>query len=243
MSKGKVFTAQEVQAIIAGNKTMFREVIKVQPPTYIKNVNFAGQGTWEWGNSGVYVEEPYQKGQKIFCKESFVKFQPIHYMRYSSGASFSEVFDGEIAYFADGYGTVAEFKKHYMACNNINELAKSNGLEAVETDGDRWKPAKQMKQEQSRLTLQIKEIRVERLADISEEDAIAEGMFFTDYGKNCYGQQEAGWSWKKNKSSSECLGSAYWAFANKWNATHKKPEAKFEANPWVWAIQFEVEND
>jgi hypothetical protein len=103
-----------------------------------------------------------------------------------------------------------------------------------------WKPASQMKQEHSRLTLLIKEIKVEKLSEISKDDAIAEGMFFTDYGKNCYNQQEAGWSWKKNKSPSECLGSAYWAFANKWNATHKKPEEKFMANPWVWVIDFEV---
>jgi hypothetical protein len=192
--KGRIFTAQEVQAILSGNKTMFREVIKVQPPTYIKNVNFAGQGTWEWGNSGVYVEEPYQKGQMIFVKESF------------------NIFAGQVAY------------KQNLA----------NAERYI------WKPASQMKQEHSRLTLLIKKISVEKLSEISKEDAIAEGMFFTDYGKNCYNQQEAGWSWKKNKSFSECLGSAYWAFANKWNSTHKKPEEKFEANPWVWSIQFEV---
>jgi len=29
-------------------------------------------------------------------------------------------------------------------------------------------------------------------------------------------------------------------FEQVWNATHKKPEEKFEANPWVWAIDFEV---
>jgi hypothetical protein len=29
-------------------------------------------------------------------------------------------------------------------------------------------------------------------------------------------------------------------FAVWWNATHKKPEKKFEASPWVWSIQFEI---
>jgi hypothetical protein len=119
-----------------------------------------------------------------------------------------------------------------------------------------WRRA--MKQEQSRLTLLIKEIRVERLQSISEEDAIAEGMFFTDYGKECYHagydintcpsivgheNQKHGWNWKENKSHSECLASAYWAFANKWNATHKKPEEKFGANPGVWVVNFEVINN
>ena len=30
------------------------------------------------------------------------------------------------------------------------------------------------------------------------------------------------------------------AFASLWNATHKKPEEKFEANPWVWCVTMEV---
>jgi hypothetical protein len=211
MSKGKVFTAQEVQSILSGNKTMFREVIKNKTSfedflqtrevgdNWYKDrtISMRGQGGL-WGDYTLerFVEKfcPYQVGQKIFVKESF------------------NIFAGQVAY----------------------KQSLANAERYI------WKPAQHMKQEHSRLTLLIKEIRVERLADISEEDAIAEGMFFTDYGKNCYGQQEAGWSWKKNKSFSECLGSAYWAFANKWNATHKKPEAKFEANPWVWSIQFEV---
>jgi hypothetical protein len=190
MTKGKIFNRQEVQAILSGNKRMFREVIKVQPPTYIKNVNFAGQGTWEWGNSGVYVEEPYQKGQKIFVKESF------------------NIFAGQVTY----------------------EQNLTNAERYI------WKPAQHMKQEQSRLTLQIKEIRVERLADISEEDAIAEGVVYPNTPVCCYRYQ------------THCCGdyeaeNASWEFKQLWNATHKKPEEKFEANPWVWSIQFEVEND
>ena len=32
-------------------------------------------------------------------------------------------------------------------------------------------------------------------------------------------------------------------FKHSWNATHKKPEEKFEANPWVWCVNFEVINN
>lgn len=219
MSKGKIFNAQEVQAIIAGNKRMFREVIKNKTSfedflqtrevgdNWYKDrtISMRGQGGL-WGDYTLerFVEKfcPYQVGQRIFVKEGFCK----------------SIFGKAI------------YK------DEEKEIRSFGGREVVV----KWKPASQMKQEHSRLTLQIKDIRVERLQNISEDDAIAEGMFFTDYGKNCYGQQEAGWSWKKNKSFSECLGSAYWAFANKWNATHKKPEEKFEANPFVWSIQFEV---
>jgi len=101
-------------------------------------------------------------------------------------------------------------------------------------------------------------IHVERLADISEEDAIKEGATSRP---NCHsisheirGGSSEGWSmdWssvgKRSRFSENgiltesdiCLISAKYAFINYWNATHKKPEEKFEANPWVWVINFEV---
>jgi hypothetical protein len=81
-----------------------------------------------------------------------------------------------------------------------------------------------MKQEHSRLTLLIKEIIVERLADISEENLKLEG-FKTDYKIMNDG------IYKKDSIK---------FFREDWNATHKKPEEKFEASPWVWVISFEV---
>jgi hypothetical protein len=161
--KGKIFNTQEVQAIIAGNKTQFREVIKPQP--------FQSNSTYQ--SLSVIRDCPYQVGQKIFVKERFCVPNALHQV------------DEEI------YGI--------------------------------WKPASQMKQEHSRLTLQIKEIRVERLADISEEDAYKEGVQRTDEWTGCADDLDF-----------------TDAFKFSWNATHKKPEEKFEANPWVWSIQFEV---
>lgn len=181
--KGKIFKSSEIISILSKQKTQFREVIKVQPPTYIKNVNFAGQGTWEWGNSGVYVEESYQKGQMIFVKESF------------------NIFAGQVAY------------KQNLA----------NAERYI------WKPASQMKQEHSRITLEITGIKVERLQDISEEDARLEG-FPVDHLGNYYEPSKLD-PWQ---------GYATASFLLSWNPTHKKPEEKFEANPFVWCISFEV---
>jgi hypothetical protein len=230
--KGKIFNAQEVQAMLNKSKTMFRQVIKPQPNKI---------DVWEKPTRFVAITEeksyplscPHQIGDLVFVKESFIKFQPVYYATLPSGASFSEIFDGVVAYFADGYGTVAEFKKHYMACHNIDELARSNGLEAIETDGNKWKPAQHMKQEHSRITLQIKEIRAERLQDISVEDAISDGQVF---------KSENYWhsTLHPTKGTYQCWTTAKEAFSKLWNATHKKPEEKWEANPWVWVINFEV---
>jgi hypothetical protein len=75
------------------------------------------------------------------------------------------------------------------------------------------------------ITLQIKKIRVDKLQDINEEDCINEGF---DY------------DWLEGKGNILIAGSITNNFAENWNATHKKPEEKFETNPWVWSIQFEV---
>jgi hypothetical protein len=104
-----------------------------------------------------------------------------------------------------------------------------------------WKPASQMKQEHSRLTLQIKEIRVESLLDISEEDCYKEGI---DYSPECCQNYIAVPDWNGNPTPSCCnnpnLKDPRPAFAENWNATYKKPEEKRDSNPYVWVIKFEV---
>jgi len=191
--KGKIFNAQEVQAIIAGNKTQFREVIKPYPvlsddKSYwqFKGVRWAGEKSSYAKNFGDNARPeipdlcPYQVGQKIFCKESF-----------REGA----------------------FCKHHF---KADDKERKWGIGSVTKN---FLPAQHMKQEHSRLTLQIKEIRVERLLSLSQEDCVAEGVEF--------GYKEKNWGAKE-------------AFRDNWNATHKKPEEKFKANPWVWVVNFEV---
>ena len=194
--KGKIFNAQEVQAMLNGSKVMFREVIKPQPNSNINPVKLDYlQRTWQWATKESRRECPYQVGQKIFCKETF------------------EIWDDGLVYKAD----------------NSPANIVSN-----------WKPAQHMKQEHSRLTLLIKEIRVERLAGISEEDAIKEGNYL-DRCK-CL-------PCKKDKSPIDAMFKQNWChihgqeFKHAWNATHKKPEEKFEANPWVWVVSFKVINN
>jgi len=86
------------------------------------------------------------------------------------------------------------------------------------------RPAQHMKQHQSRITLRIKDISVERLQSISFEDAIAEGVRSYDNS----GMVHLGYLGERD------------AFMATWNATHKKPEEKWEANPFIFKIEFEV---
>lgn len=90
------------------------------------------------------------------------------------------------------------------------------------------RPANYMNEKQSRITLEITDIKVERLASISEEDAIAEGIYWEDnLGFTC-GNEEG--------NTESPIGE----FADLWNATHKKPEEKFKANPFVWVVDFKI---
>ena len=195
--KGKIFNAQEVQAIINGTKTMFREVIKPYPilsddKSYweFKGVIWAGENSSYAKNFGDNAKPvmpdlcPYQVGQKIFCKERFARS-----------------FDSE-----------------------------GNPIAILEADGKeerKWRPAQHMKQEHSRLTLEITDIKVERLQSISQEDCAKEGIAFG--------------MWQANGRFFSAPGEPIEiGFAKNWDATHKKPEEKFEANPFVWVVDFKI---
>ena len=128
---------------------------------------------------------------------------------------------------ANGYGEFFVYKSD----NPAAIYAKTTLSKEVPV---KWKPARNMKQEHSRLTPLIKEIKAERLQDITQEEAAKHGI----NGKSCNLCSESGNggrdcafpSWKEN-------------FIYLWNKAHKKPEEKFEANPWVWVVSFEVINN
>lgn len=108
-----------------------------------------------------------------------------------------------------------------------------------------WVPAIHMPRFASRITLEITDVRVERLQDISEEDAKAEGaQFFPDLpGKSRWGQ-DARWSMESPTSVDQCLGTPWAAFANYFcklagNAPKGIHDPRpWDANPWVWVIEF-----
>lgn len=81
----------------------------------------------------------------------------------------------------------------------------------------RWRPSIHMPRWASRITLEITDVRVQRLQDISEEDAIAEGVVCPRLGT--YGM---------NPET---------VFRDLWDSI-AKPGTFWRDNPWVWAISF-----
>ena len=104
-----------------------------------------------------------------------------------------------------------------------------------------WRSPILMPRWASRLTLEITDIRVQRLQEISEEDAKAEGARrFDDLpSRHPYGQ-DARWSMGEPSSTEQCLGSARHAFGNGWDALNSKRGFGWDTDPWVWAVTFKV---
>jgi len=73
----------------------------------------------------------------------------------------------------------------------------------------------------ARIWLEVTNVRVERIQDISDKDAKAEGMVYIP----C-------------KCGMNCQPSYVEQFEQVWDSTVKKPEHKFEANPYVWVYKF-----
>lgn len=85
-----------------------------------------------------------------------------------------------------------------------------------------------MPYEAARLFLRVKSVKVERLQDIDEDGAKAEGSNWRN-GKN------VGWEEKMQRTAVE-------RFAEIWDGIIKKsdlPIYGWDADPWVWVTEFE----
>lgn len=84
----------------------------------------------------------------------------------------------------------------------------------------RWRPSIHMPKEAARIFLRVKSVRVERLKDMCVADCVREGV-------------EVGNAWTVNAKPN---------FIKLWNSTVKKTDLNrygWDANPWVWVIEFE----
>lgn len=102
----------------------------------------------------------------------------------------------------------------------------------VETDLQpihNWRPSIHMPKEAARIFLKVTNVRVERLQDITEEDAFKEGCI--DY------QCKIGDG--KFEDVIEFDLTARDAFIDLWDSLNAKRGYSWENNPWVWVIEFE----
>ena len=111
-----------------------------------------------------------------------------------------------------------------------------NGYYYKATDKNhvRWHPSIHMPKEAARIWLKVKDVRVERLQEITEEQAKREGIQ--------YDECPTGFTWKEETDIHNCYTTPIGAMQALWNSTIKKSDLDrygWEANPWVWVIEFE----
>lgn len=202
-----LFSGPMVRAILDGRKTQTRRIMKPQP-TY--------DGFW-WSHKGYSCggEKQFRDGLPLFvgCPYGVVgdrlwvreTFAPMQENRPIANPA---IYDNKPAW--------------YRADNDRPMWA-----------GKTWKPSIHMPRWASRITLEITGVRVERLNEISESDAIAEGIESKPqpYGKEL-DWKYYGWLEKLNQWSTCPIRS----YESLWNSING-PES-WAANPFVWVIEF-----
>jgi hypothetical protein len=122
---------------------------------------------------------------------------------------------------------------HYDPCS----CGQYNGKPIYRADCDdesKWKPSIYMPRWASRLTLEITNIRVERLQEITEEDVKAEGLLDSNgiHLSECF---LAGRGMTDRCDCGDCSDKEH--FEKLWDSINKD-RAPWASNPWVWVLEF-----
>ncbi|MES0240611.1 hypothetical protein KDV70_07415 [Citrobacter cronae] len=213
--RGMIFNGEMVRAIINGRKTQTRRIVSERHLNLIDLGSQIGECyPLECGidheNSQSYYREhcPFGKpSDRIWVRETYQGplFDYEHMESYLEDSSKFEKPDFCI-YRADGK-PAPEF---YDADDNLH---------------CGWRPSIHMPRWASRITLEITDVRVERLNSISQEDAQAEGMELTGWRPTYSDPDSGGEVW-----------TPYDNFAQLWESIYG--EESWKANPWVWVIEF-----
>lgn len=218
-----LFSAPMVNAILAGRKTQTRRIVKVAPPKgsspgdIEQDEDFADEWFY-WIDGGLKSTTfscPYgQPGDRLWVRETLCR---------NSRDSWGYKADGEFVTLPANDAQIGAMYSwaHHKA-----------GDTCVSIHMPRWA---------SRIALEIAEVRVERLNDISIEDAEAEGLASVTKDGSMYkygipdrdglpGTDDDGWPWMHWRQSP--VDAYEWL----WQSIHGG--GSWASNPWVWALTF-----
>lgn len=197
-----LFNTDMVRAILDGRKTVTRRVIKPQP-----------QGCFEVFEEPLYIYDtdfrqgkilpPFRPGDILYVRETWCGWYLPH----------------------------REWLYCYKATDSNGNRVPTGPEYDDEVDRRNWRPSIHMPKAAARIWLMVTDVRVERLQDITPEQAVREGAVKRP--------QYSRWGGEK------CLvihGRYRQEFSKLWDSTIKKPYLAlygWNANPWVWVIEFE----
>lgn len=218
MMRPILFSKLMVEALLQGRKTQTRRIVKAPRGFSGGELHSAAdvaafdpaRGEWEFGevHQGptahvAWVKCPYGgAGDLLWVKETW---------------ALPELYDNAPK------EEIASLLSDELRARTVTRYVA--GRTAAEKPGGKLRPSIFMRRNSSRISLRIARVRVERLHDITESDAKAEGVI-----PFLYDPDGDVWTNGRHHTAYNYL----WNEINGWN-----PDA-WELNPWVWALDFEV---
>ena len=228
-----------VRAILDGRKTVTRRAVKykysntemkmrtdkygtrlieiqkdIEGETHGKN---SDGSTWHKLLPYIEKEAPYKKGDILYVRETWAFILCIGCNRdYIRDGGPANCYDYQAVEYDDG--------------NSISDGCFLYRVDCRKPERITWRPSIHMPKQAARIWLKVTDVRVERLQEITEEQALKEGAIdnrgFIHSPGNEYNN----------------IHSAREHFKKIWASTIKKPDIDrygWDANPWVWVIEFE----
>jgi len=188
-----IFSGPMVRAILDGRKTQTRRVISPQP-------RVTSRGLFHWSNT-----------------ENGVKFGLGHDIAPVAFPAWAPYMRGDRLWVRETWRLwhPSDARVLYRA-----DKAASLGMDEY-SDRHRWKPSIHMPKKYARIWLEVTGVRVERVQDISEDDAEAEGALLRGPNDQ-YGDE---------RSYAE-------GFQELWGSINEKRGYGWDKNPWVWVYEF-----
>ena len=217
-----IFSGSMIRAILDGSKSQTRRVISPQPVDedecgpYIQvpEVTDWGCGETLTFMGRKHIKCPYGvPGDMLWVRETFVIEDTGDY-----GPPNPLPEDRPVRIEGDDIEGEIYLIPHYRATEPEPHIVPWDRIDGCD-DTTRWHPSIHMPRWASRISLTVKDVRVERVQDISEEDARDEGVEFAPAGPgNC---------------TNYVIG-----FADLWDSINARRGYGWDVNPWVWRVEF-----
>lgn len=196
-----LFNTEMVRAILDERKTCTRRICKDANEYTVPDMDF------------------YNADRRTYAVHNFADKE--HMEQLSTAERTCPICPGDILYVRETwwYPIALNSDKQYVF--RADEVAESG----FKNDSHIWHPSIHMPKEAARIWLKVTDVRVERLQEITVEDALAEGM---DKYIRLNGELDD--------------NSIITSFIGIWNSTIKKSDLDrygWDANPYVWPIEFE----
>lgn len=205
--RGILFSGAMVRALLDGTKTQTRRAVKNTALAWLESELEPGFVADRDNGPGPYG----QPGDRLWVRETFFAFGRWE-TRYNEKRQRDEW------YFID-MTAECDCTYQYAADNPDLPLAKGRGV----TPGWHTRPALFMPRAVSRILLEIVSVRVERLQEIGEADARAEGVSVEERHTTGY-------------RAGEFLPPSIRAYRDLWEQINGA--GSWGANPWVWVVEF-----